>query len=147
GMLWNKEIDGFLTHCLSSQRPQTDPCIYTRNSDKTVIMLALYVDDILIAHNSHEEVDVIVSKIAEKYDVSDFGEPEKLLGMRVQVDYEKDFIALDQENYIRETLERFNMNDSNPVETPHSVGVHLTTDMCPTTEDERREMALKSYKE
>jgi hypothetical protein len=69
-----------------------------------------------------------------------------LLGMRIRIDI-TGAILLDKEYYISETLERFNMKDCNTVDTPHGIGVHLTSEMCPITDAKMGQMSHTPYKE
>jgi len=39
------------------------------------------------------------------------------------------------------------MEDAKPVSTPLDPNLKITKDMCPTTEDERREMTKRPYRE
>jgi hypothetical protein len=52
-------------------------------------------------------------------------------------------ISLSQEHYIRELLERFNMDDANPLSTPLSPGSELS-DIVPSLE-EQAEMKSVPY--
>lgn len=147
GMVWNRAIDCFLTDELGFHRTVADPCLYTRNHAPDIMLLAIYVDDILIAHNNSSVANGIVTQIAAKFDITDLGQPAKLLGMRIQRDGITGDIVLDQEYYISETMDRFNMRDCNPADTPHGVGHYLTSDMCAVTRDEFNHMKHTPYKE
>lgn len=147
GMVWNREIDQFLTTELKFLRSLADPCIYTRNNASDVMLLALYVDDILLAHNNTTLADQIIAQFSAKFDITDLGQPTKLLGMRIHQDISCGTITLDQGYYINESLDRFNMRDCNMVETPHAVGVYLNSSMSPSTPDEITRMKQVPYRE
>lgn len=47
-VLWHDTIDGVLV-VVGFNPTQSDPCVYTRGSGDTLVLLTLYVDDILIS--------------------------------------------------------------------------------------------------
>ncbi|KXJ75469.1 hypothetical protein RP20_CCG011674 [Aedes albopictus] len=77
--------------------------------------------------------------------MKDLGYAEQILGMRVtQVDGR---ITLDQEKYIEQLLERFGMNDCNPVSTPFDASQKLSKEMSPKSSDEVERMANVPFRE
>nr|XP_033509720.1 secreted RxLR effector protein 161-like [Nicotiana tomentosiformis] len=74
------------------------------------------------------------------------GEAAYILGVKISRDCPKKLLYLSQENYIRKVLERFNMQDSSPVETPISKGHTLGSQMCPKTPEETERMSRVPYR-
>jgi hypothetical protein len=68
-----------------------------------------------------------IVRITAKFDITVLGTPTKLLGMRIVYNIHWGTIALGQEYYINEILERFNMVDCNAVDLLHAIGVYMTT--------------------
>jgi hypothetical protein len=137
--LWNQELNGFLLS-LGFTRCVADPCLYVRRHDGHLLILACYVDDLVIASNDDGQKSWLKQQLSAKYKMKDCGDLEWFLGMRIQRDRANKVITLDQQQYVESVLERFGMQRCNPVSTPASVGVHLTRDMCPTTEEEEEFM-------
>ncbi|XP_062713574.1 uncharacterized protein LOC134290444 [Aedes albopictus] len=54
---------------------------------------------------------------------------------------------LDQESYINDLLQRFNVADCNVVATPADPNQKLTKEMCPNTNEERKQMESVPYRE
>ena len=54
-------------------------------------------------------------------------------------------LCLSQEKYIDRVLERFNMKSAKPVSTPLASHLKLSKQMCPTTKEEKKEMAKVLY--
>ena len=52
---------------------------------------------------------------------------------------------MSQKTYIAKILERFNMRDCKPMDTPVVKGHHLSTDLCPKLESEVQHMKRVSY--
>ena len=50
--LWQQRLAGHLENKMGFYRSTTDPCLFSRrHSDGSVILLGVYVDDIIVAHN------------------------------------------------------------------------------------------------
>lgn len=120
---WYDKIDSALTD-LQFRKTLSEPCVYIK-SDTTgnVIILALYVDDILIFSKDTPEKKILKEELMTKFDMKDFGRATHVLGMRLNQEQNK--ITLDQKNYIQKVLEQFNMTDCKPVNTPLECGMKL----------------------
>lgn len=82
GRTWNKKLDKFLK-LLGFVCVSADPCIYIMTKKERKVILALHVDDTLIAYNDIQFCDSIIKKISDKFEITDFGTPSRLLGMRI----------------------------------------------------------------
>ncbi len=51
--LWHAKIDAFLIGELEFISSPNDPCLYVKHSAKAIMLIALYVDDLLIAGERH----------------------------------------------------------------------------------------------
>ena len=95
--------------------------------DDTVMLLALYVDDGLVSHNSDEAYAAFIKALSTRFELSaESTEVSWYLGVSIHRDWEKGTIKLSQEQYVKDLLERFEMTDCNPVLTPMEVGQRLT---------------------
>ena len=56
-------------------------------------------------------------------------------------------ISVSQEAFIDSILTRFNLTDAATVSTPLVPGAHLSATDCPTTDDEKKEMGNRPYRE
>lgn len=120
-------------------------CYVLEDGNKKALF-CIHVDDILIAHNSDELADGIVVALQNKWDITDLGEPTRLLGMHLKINHELGTISVHQQDYIESLLKRFNMVECKPADTPHQPGVHLTKTMCPDA-DRVDEMKTVPYAE
>lgn len=82
----------------------------------TFIQSKVYVDDILLITNSKQMEEEIIEKLEEKFKIRNLGEIKYCLGINIARDREK--LLLDQATYIDGLLERYNMKECNPVNTP-----------------------------
>jgi hypothetical protein len=77
--------------------------------------------------SSLENVKQLKSSLSSCYEMTDLGEIQSYLGMRISRDRSRKCIEINQSGYIKDVLDHFGMNDSNPHPTPLPTGadVHL----------------------
>ena len=126
---WNLQFHGFLTG-IGFTRTHADAGVYVnhqREGDGPLIVI-LYVDDITIMGSSSIAVDRLKDQIANRYEVTDLGNIESYLGIRILRDRSKKALTIDQSGYVKDILDRFGMIDANPNHTPLPSGadMHLT---------------------
>ena len=114
---WNTALDLHLKS-LNLKQSSADPCVYTSVGGETVIV-AVYVDDILIATETKQKMLEIKKLIAQKFEVKDLGELKSFLGVQVKI--MPDEICIGQCGYTLRILEKFGMSDAKPVSTPMDV--------------------------
>ena len=54
-------------------------------------------------------------------------------------------ISLNQRKYVETVLQRFNMQESKSVKVPIPVGVNLSVEQCPKTQEEEEDMSQVPY--
>jgi hypothetical protein len=125
---WNQQFHGVLIE-LGFERTYSDAGVYVRHQHTGggLLIVVLYVDDITIMGSSLEDVKQLKQKLSLRYEMSDFGEIQSYLGMRIRRDRSQRRIEVDQSGYIKSILDRFGMADANPHPTPLPTGadVHL----------------------
>jgi len=122
---WNNNIDSFIIS-LGFKRCIKDTCVYVKMSKKqNTIILCLFVDDMMISYVNEDEREwfELKGKMMRKYELTDIGETNKILGMRVT--HRDGYTYIDQQAYIREKLDEFNMSECITVSTPGDVNVML----------------------
>ena len=142
--VWNKLLDCTLKK-LGFNRCGKDTCVYWFRSGGHFIILAVHVDDMLIVSNSKTKLTEMKLKLTKYFKVKDLGEVKFLLGIEVIRDRKSGSIELSQEAYINQLLKRFKVQDIKPTTTPLSTGVRLMQENCPTTEEEKKDMANVPY--
>ena len=93
----------------------------------SLLIVVIYVDDITIMGSSLEDVKRLKQKLFLRYEMTDLGEIQSYLGMRIIQDHSRKCIKVDLSRYISAILDRFGMADANPHPTPLPTGadVHL----------------------
>lgn len=123
--VWNMTLDQVLVR-FGLQRSTYDQCIYFNRGEKYILILAIYVDDILIFTNNDEIEKNLCEELSKNFKMKNLGPASSILGIRIIRNYELGTISIDQSHYIREVLRRFGMIDCNPVSTPLEPGIKIS---------------------
>ena len=65
--------------------------------------------------------------------MKDMGEAAYILGVKISRDRSKKFGSLSQEQYIKQILEQFRMQDCKPIDTPMEKSDTLSQRLCTKT--------------
>jgi hypothetical protein len=120
--MWNEKINQVLTS-LNFKRLSSEPCVYHRNDSSKICIIALYVDDLYLFCSNETEKLHLIERLMSTFKMKDLGPAQHILGMRMKRGI--DCLRLDQSVYIQNILEKFQMTDCKPVQTPLEVGVFL----------------------
>ena len=107
-----------------------DECIYHKFSGSKYIFLVLYVDDILLATNDLNLLRDAKKFMSNNFEMKDLGNASYVLGIQIYRDHSKDILGLSQKGYIEKLLQRYNMQDCKPLDTPISKGDKLSLSQC-----------------
>lgn len=126
GRFWNNKLATVLID-LGLTRSKSNPCIYSlrRNTDQQLIV-AVYVDDLLIFSNQKELRENIKKNLQKNFEMKDLGAVKKCIGMNITRDIEERKLWIDQRDYIEEILKRYKMADSKVVDTPLESGLDFS---------------------
>ena len=92
--------------------------VYFQEVGQDVCLIALYVDDIIIASNKSKIYREVKEIITKAFKVTDAGLLTAVPGIRITQDRDVGILAMDQSNYIENLLEKHGMTNCNPVSTP-----------------------------
>jgi len=115
---WNMKINSVLSGELGFQRAEGDPCLYVKHEANGVMMIALYVDDLLLAAKSRSQILWMKNMLNERFEMKDLGEARVCLGLEITRDRNRRKLHLSQQAYIKTIVERFGMSHSKPFATP-----------------------------
>jgi len=127
---WNKKINDTL-HNLGFKRLQSDHGLYVKRTEHDIVIIILYVDDLTLIGNNLKIINSVKGELSRSYEMTDLGEISSYLGMRIQRDRKKKIITLDQEQYLKDVLIRFQMQESKPARTPFPAGAKLVKSQTP----------------
>ena len=91
-----------------------------------LLIVCLYVDDLIFTGNDEIMFEHFKKSMMVEFDMTDLGKMRYFLG--IEVLQRMDGIFISQRKYAQEVLERFNMNQCNPVHNPIVPGFKLTRD-------------------
>ena len=95
------------------------------------IILVLYVDDMLIARKSMEEINRLKAQLSRTFEMKDLGAAKHILGMEIHIDRKNGKIWLSQQRHVEKVLEKFGMNNVKPVNVPLASHFKLYSDLSP----------------
>lgn len=114
---WHNHLTAILDQ-INLKQLMADSCIFV-NEDKSIIV-AVYVDDLLILCKRDKDYSKIRDSLAANFEITDKGQVKQFFGMQIaQTDEE---ITISQAPFISELLQRFNMADCKSVTTPIPTG-------------------------
>lgn len=90
--------------------------VYTRKDGKESMIIAVYVDDLLVTGSSNLMIEDFKRQMNQNFEMSDMGKLSYYVG--IEVDQGKGYIELKQTGYARKILEKAGMVDCNPTNYP-----------------------------
>jgi hypothetical protein len=122
GRKWNMEFDRKMRQhgykCL-----RADPCVYTCSNDKTIAIITVWVDNLLLFADSAESMDAMKKDIRTEWETTDMGEPTKIVGIEITQSPEQ--ISISQKKGIQKILQRQGLADASPVRMPLDLNVKI----------------------
>jgi hypothetical protein len=126
---------------------ESDFGTYVYGSGEDQVLIAIYVDDMLIIGRFLKNIQFIKDKLSAKFDMVDFGEADDILGIEITRDRNAGIITLTQTAYITDIVHKFHLQNSKPVATPMECRSRLSAQDCATTPMARADMELCPYRE
>ncbi|GJV11333.1 putative ribonuclease H-like domain-containing protein [Tanacetum coccineum] len=113
-----------------------DPTLFTRKSGKHILLVQIYVDDIIFASTYHNACHIFSKEMSSKFQMSMMGQMSFFLGL--QVSQSPRGIFINQAKYALETLKKYGMDLSDPVDTPMVDRLKLDEDLMGIPVDQTR---------
>ena len=112
---WNKRFAEFLIK-RGFKQSDADPCLFIRKQGEKKLMLALYVDDGLVAGTDKKELQEFEKELKSEFKIT--AKPASyFLGLEINRDTEGN-IKVGQSAYAKKILEKFGMSQCRPCSTP-----------------------------
>ena len=140
-----KKFDSFI-NITGFKRCEVDHCCYVNKFfENSYIILLLYVNDMLIAGSSIEEINNLKKQSSKQFAKKDLGAAKQILGMRIIRDKTNGTLKHSQAEYVKKILSRFNMNEAKLVSIPLGSHFRLSKEQSPKTKEERDHMSKVPY--
>ena len=123
---WNTSIDSELQK-IGFIKSKADPCIYV-SSEGDQIILAIYVDDIVLAAKSLDVINSIKCKLSNLYELKDLGELKSFLG--IEIDQSANGIWVGQSKFCNDLLKAYNMENCKQIDTPVDISIKMIKNDC-----------------
>ena len=143
--IWNED----LTRTMSAagyKQCRSDACVFVRQYGDHRAFVLVWVDDIAIISDDDALIVDTEHKLSARYKLKKLGDINWLLRMRIVHDLNSHNTRITQHEYVNQLFTQFNMNEANAMSTPAQSNEHLTSDMCPSTDDEKIKMTSVPYK-
>jgi hypothetical protein len=98
----------------------SDPCILTKTVNKQQYYIGIYVDDFIITGKDKTVIISTFDELEQHLNIKRLRDLSWILGMRVTRDRLNKLIYLDQTAYIKSLIRKFQLQDANPIATPHT---------------------------
>ena len=141
---WNTRLDGHLKQ-LGFKALKTDSVLYTKGVKQDKILLAVYVDDLLISSKSRKSVLIVKAALSAEFKMTDQGEVDTILGIKIQWNREEGTLMMSQQVYADTILKGFNMENYKGRATVMDQGVQLSRTLTPAIREEQEAMDRTPY--
>jgi len=102
---------------------QADHCVYAKESKEEKVIIAIWVDDLIIAASDTKCLEKVKNMLSTKFKMKDLGRVKHFLGM--DFSQSDGCVKVSQKRYVLKILERFDMKECRVRETPcDKVGLH-----------------------
>ena len=112
---WYDMLSSFLIS-QGFSKGKVDPTLFVRREGKDIILVQIYVDDIIFASTTTELCDHFSAVMSSKFKMSMMGKISFFLGL--QISQSPRGIFINQSKYALESLKKYGMESSDPVDTP-----------------------------
>lgn len=131
GREWNEKLNAVLMKIGFAPCP-SEPCLYVNKNIDRVSMIVVYVDDLIIASNSKDDLNKTKELISKEFDVVDGGSLKHFLGMEIERDGETGSVEIGHKQYIETLLNEYGMKDCKPNSLPLEAGhqIKCENDNC-----------------
>ncbi|KAJ9520269.1 hypothetical protein QJQ45_030268 [Haematococcus lacustris] len=104
-----------------------DSCLFIMMRGSSKVLLAVYVDDCLLAVSKGDmgTLEWVKQQLAAVFDIHQLGPVEQFLGMRISRDRAARQLVLSQEQYALSVVDRYGLADSRPRAVPLSTAEQL----------------------
>ena len=143
---WFEKFDDFITK-FGFTRCQSDPCVYYRfGPDGEYTILIIYVDDGLLCSNRTASIDATLQYLRTYFQVRALP-ASRFVGLDITRDRPNRLLYVNQSDFIRKMLRRYNMEECNPSPIPANKDNRPSPMMSPKSEDECNKMAATPVRE
>ncbi len=133
---WHATFDEFIRR-FGLICSKSDPCVYYRiGPDEEFTILIIYVDDGLACSNTAAVLTAMLDYLGTNFQVRSFP-ASRFVGLDITRDRPNKKLYVNQPDFVKKILRRYNMSECNPVSIPADPNNRPSPAMSPKTEEER----------
>eukprot|EP00795_Rhopilema_esculentum_P008820 gene8820-biopygen1729 len=121
---WFKTMDAYMKNN-DYEQCQADSCLYVKRVGAEFIIIALYVDDMLLACSSNQLLQNEKEALQKRFCMKDLGEARYCLGIQIERNRAEKRMLLHQSTYLSNLLRKYGMQNCKEVSTPQVTGSTL----------------------
>jgi reverse transcriptase-like protein len=140
GRVWYEDIRETLRQ-MGYKHTEADHAVFT-HADSSMSTIALYVDDITMVFKDLQKINKDKEVLKRKYEMTDLGELNWILGICVTQDHHAGTIALSQKKFTEEILEQFKKTGLCLISTPALANEHMTKLTSPEVDPKGYQQAI-----
>jgi transposase InsO family protein len=129
-LAWWKALDGSMSR-LGCKRLLSDSGLFV-NKNKTIVIV-VYVDDVLFFGKNKKDINSLKQRFMKIWECRDLGDSQEFLRMRIK--RRKGCILVDQCDYLKKVLQRFDLQNAKAIPTPLPEGYHPMPNKNESTPD------------
>ncbi|GBN07016.1 Retrovirus-related Pol polyprotein from transposon TNT 1-94 [Araneus ventricosus] len=130
GRCWNFKLNQILNN-FGAKQTTADPCVYYIKNGKGLTVIMVYVDDILFISQDPSMLQKFQIHLKKDLEIKYASLAKYCLGINFQ--QQNGIVAMSQQSYIRELLNRFDMTEAKTVVCPMDLSIRLKrSDECDT---------------
>ncbi|MDM1625954.1 hypothetical protein HX072_24885, partial [Escherichia coli] len=129
---WSNKIGEYLV-TNGFQKFNANFSLYVKRTDRGIILLVIYVDDLIITGDSDVDIQDVRLLLRQKFEMKDWGELRYFLG--IEVVRTPHGILLLQRQYGLDMLSKYGMTGCKPISVPLELNTQLSTDTSQLLED------------
>ena len=124
GCEWNIEFNQQLK--AHGWKPSmVDPCAYFQKTTEGIEIIVVWVDDLLLFASNKALMTRMKSELQSIFEITDLGEPTKIVGIEIDCDPVKNTITISQKQFLEMILQKEGMANANPIGMPMDPNIKL----------------------
>ena len=140
---WFKTMDAYMKNN-DYEQCQADSCLYVKRVGAEFIIIALYVDDMLLACSSKQLLQNEKEALQKRFCMKDLGEARYCLGIQIERNRAEKRMLLHQSTYLSNLLRKYGMQNCKEVSTPQVTGSTLLANEADPVDKQRYQALIGS---
>lgn len=123
---WYEKLNSCLEN-LGFKKCPSEHAVYTCKSGEDKLIVAVYVDDLLVTGNSVDMIERFKKQMNQWFEMTDMGKLSYYLG--IEVDQNKGYIELKQTGYAKKIIKKAGLKGCNPTKYPMDLKEQIDKDV------------------